>query len=292
MRSPPIVRMNGPISVRVRVRPRRLARAVPARGRAAKARERLADAGDDSPSLAGCSRTASRCAPPGRSSRPSSWSWARSCWRACSRRCPRSPRRCVLAVAARVAIWGMRSVPDASCGCFGPAPEPVSARTSSARACSPRSRSVAAFGGGAWTDVFGEPRALVLARSPSASRWSPATPELRTRRRLRSARGPAGLLARDPPRRRAAGSPVERRRAAPAQRAVGRRARPTSPPTRRARSGATAAGACSAIPADYEGEPATAVFALYLGRSRAPTASRSWPRARSACSARSRRGGT
>ena len=190
---------------------------------------------------------ACRCARPGRPSRAPSWRSARSSWRASRAPYPQTRRRGRAGGAPR---WLAR-------GACATRPRPAAAASARARSRSARApRSArrrssalalaAALGGEAWTE-----RALARRpRRPACSRVGAAlvavTPELRPRARPRCAPTTSRLRA---PARLAAPRTLARLPRSPLW---DRRAARTSPPTRRASSGATAAGA-TLLPRELRG---------------------------------------
>jgi hypothetical protein len=159
----------------------------------------------------------------------------------------------LLAVAAGVATWGVFNVPEASCGCFGAKSEPVSPRT----AVRAGLLALLALGGTPWWDA--SPAGFALALVAGAVLVA-LTPELRSREaRLHvneavCAHRPAPLRA----------TLAQLRRST--LWADARDYLATDAPSEQWRDGCWR---YLAYPATYDGEDATAVFALYLGRSRA-----------------------
>jgi hypothetical protein len=68
----------------------------------------------------------------------------------------------VLGVALLVSVWGLRHAPEAGCGCFGAQAAPVSARTVARAGVLAGLALAAAIGGEAWTSAFTEPVAVVV----------------------------------------------------------------------------------------------------------------------------------
>jgi hypothetical protein len=165
-----------------------------------------------------------------------------------------------LAVAALVALWGMRHAPDAGCGCFGAArSEPVSGRTVARAAVLSAFALVAALAGDAWAGALSHPAAVAVVLAAGVALLA-ATPELRPRDvRLRA--GEAVCSHRPAPPRRT----LERLRASELW-ADARQYLAAEVPTEEWRDGCWR---YLTYPATYADQAATAVFALYLGRSRA-----------------------
>ncbi|MDA0160015.1 hypothetical protein OM076_07065 [Solirubrobacter ginsenosidimutans] len=177
-----------------------------------------------------------------------------------------------LAAAGALAAWGVRNAPDAGCGCFGARSEPVSPRTAVRAGVLSALALAAATGGGAWTNAFRRPAAGRRGGAASLPRAAAAavvlgagaalaatTPELRPRHARARAHDLVCAHRPAPPRR-----TLERLR----QSNLFSDARPylaADAPSEQWRDGCWR---YVSYPANYEGEAATAVFALYLGKSR------------------------
>jgi hypothetical protein len=158
----------------------------------------------------------------------------------------------LLAAAAGVATWGVFNVPQASCGCFGARSEPVSPRT----AVRAGLLALLALGGTPWWDA--SPAGCALAVLAGAVLVA-LTPELRSRDARLSVN--EAVCAHRPVSVRATLSRLRRSTLwADAKQYLAADA-----PSEQWRDGCWR---YLAYPATYEGEDATAVFALYLGRSR------------------------
>ncbi len=168
----------------------------------------------------------------------------------------------LLAAAAGVALWGMRAVPQAGCGCFGTRSAPVSARTPLRAGALALLALAAALAGSGWTSALGDPVAVAVMLAAGVALVA-ATPELDLRRRARAGRHHVRETAcahrRVPPER-----TIARLRASLLW-AEARRYLAAESPLEQWREGCWR---YLVYPASYEGEAATAVFALYLGRDR------------------------
>jgi len=183
---------------------------------------------------------------------------------------PEAAAGLVLAVAAGLAFWGLRTVPGADCGCFG-LRKRVRPKTIIRAALLSALAFAAAAGGEGWTAVLRHPAALVpLAAAGVALVWLSSElynpTEAVQAATMRQARYRKAQL------RRARYSACERR-AGPVERTVAglqrtdlwQRARPyiaAEEPTEHWVEGCTR---LLCYPAVYEGESATAVFAVNLG---------------------------
>jgi hypothetical protein len=164
-----------------------------------------------------------------------------------------------LGLAAVVALWGMRNAPDTGCGCFGTKSEPVTARTVVRAGVLAGLALAAAIAGGVWTDALSHPLAIVLGLAVGLALLA-TTPELRPRDvRLRA--GQAVCSHRPAPPRQT----LERLRGSELW-ADAREYLAADVPTEEWRDGCFR---YLTYPANYAGQAATAVFALYLGRNRA-----------------------
>jgi hypothetical protein len=163
----------------------------------------------------------------------------------------------LLALAAGVATWGVFNVPEASCGCFGARSEPVSPRTAVRAGLLALLALAPAVAGAAWWDASLAGVALTLV---AGAVLVALTPELRSRD-ARLAVNEAVCAHRPAPPRvtlaRLRGSTLW---------ADAKQYLAADAPTEQWRDGCWR---YLAYPARYDGEDATAVFALYLGRSRA-----------------------
>jgi hypothetical protein len=169
---------------------------------------------------------------------------------------PEAAAAVLLAGATGLAAWGLRHAPDAGCGCFGARSSArVTGRTAARAALLAALAAAAAAGGEGWTAVFRDPLAavaVVLAGAVLAG----LSPELR--------RMPAAVRRLQD---------VGCRRTVPVERSVTQLQR--SELWSRARPYVTAEAPTEhwdegcwrliCYPAVYEGEPATAVFAVSLG---------------------------
>ena len=163
-----------------------------------------------------------------------------------------------LGAAALVALWGMHNAPDVGCGCFGTKSEPVTARTVIRAGVLAGLALVAAIAGGVWTDALPHPLAVVLGLAVGIALLA-TTPELRPRDvRLRAAQAVCAHRP-APPR-----QTLERLRGSELW-ADAREYLAADVPTEEWRDGCFR---YLTYPANYAGQAATAVFALYLGRSR------------------------
>jgi uncharacterized membrane protein YphA (DoxX/SURF4 family) len=164
-----------------------------------------------------------------------------------------------LGIAALVALWGMRNAPDVGCGCFGTKSEPVTARTVVRAGVLCGLALVAAIAGGVWTDALSHPLATVFGLAVGVALLA-TTPKLRPRDvRLRA--GQAVCSHRPAPPRQT----LERLRGSELW-ADAREYLAADVPTEEWRDGCFR---YLTYPANYAGQAATAVFALYLGRNRA-----------------------
>jgi len=164
----------------------------------------------------------------------------------------------VLGAAGMVAAWGVRNAPGAGCGCFGARSEQVSSRTVWRAAALTALALAGALGGGAWYDVLQAPLALVVVLAAGAA-LAAATPELRPRDvRMRAYQTVCSHKPASPQR------TLERLRAS-ALWSDAHEYLLADTPHEQWRDGCWR---YLTYPAHYDGEPATAVFALYLGRSR------------------------
>ncbi len=158
----------------------------------------------------------------------------------------------LLAVAAGVATWGVRNVPQASCGCFGAKSEPVSPRTAVRAAF----LALLALGGTPWWGA--SPAGWGLALVAGAVLLA-LTPELRSRETRLQVNEAVCSHRPAPPK-----VTIARLRDstlwADAQQYLAADA-----PSEQWRDGCWR---YLVYPANYDGEDANAVFALYLGRSR------------------------
>jgi hypothetical protein len=171
----------------------------------------------------------------------------------------------LLAGAALVAGWGVRHAPGAPCGCLGARSRTtVSPRTVVRAGSLSALAAIAAVGGEAWTALLHEPWALAAAAAAGAAlAWlSPERGQAVT-----SLRGAAGLRAR---RLRDAACthrsiPVDRTVARLRGTEVWRRASPYLAADAPSEHWEEGCWRLMCYPAVYEGESATAVFAVHLG---------------------------
>jgi hypothetical protein len=166
---------------------------------------------------------------------------------------PEAAAAVLLACATGLAVWGLRHAPGAGCGCFGAGSAPVSVRTV-VRAGFLAALAVAAAAGGAgWTSVFGEPLAwIAVAAAGVALAW--LSPELR--------RVAANRVEETACRR---GVSFERSVARLRRSELWQRARPYVSADEPGDHWDEGCWRLICYPAVYEGEPATAVFAVGLG---------------------------
>jgi uncharacterized membrane protein YphA (DoxX/SURF4 family) len=168
----------------------------------------------------------------------------------------------MLAAAAALAAWGLRAAPHSGCGCFGTNSKPVSTRTPIRAGALAALALLAAVGGSSWYDAFREPWAIV-AMVVAGIAVGLLAPELDVRKSVRTLRYQARETAckhrRIPPER-----TIERLRASrlwtDAQAYLA-----AESPLEHWREGCFR---YLVYPARYEGEAASAVFALYLGGDR------------------------
>jgi hypothetical protein len=177
---------------------------------------------------------------------------------------PEAAAAALLGAAALLAAWGARHAPDAGCGCFGARSRArVSARTAVRAGLLAAFAAAAVAGGEAWTSVFDEPAAVAaVVVAGAAVAW--LSPELRGRT-LPSPVAPAVAAARRLPSAVCRGTSFERSVARLRRSELWRRARPYvagDEPTEHWDEGCWR---LICYPAVYDGEPATAVFAVSLG---------------------------
>jgi hypothetical protein len=165
-----------------------------------------------------------------------------------------------LAAAGLLSLWGVRHAPDTGCGCFGAArSEPVSPRTVVRAGVLCALALVAMLGGDGWFAALSHPLAVAAVLAVGAG-LAAATPELRPRNARVRLREAVWAHRPAPPRR-----TLERLRRSPLW-ADAREYLAADAPSEQWREGCWR---YLAYPATYDGEAATAVFALYLGRDRA-----------------------
>jgi methylamine utilization protein MauE len=164
-----------------------------------------------------------------------------------------------LGAAALVALWGMRNAPDAGCGCFGTKSDPVTAWTVVRAGVLCALALVAAIAGGVWTDALSQPLVIVFGLAVGIALLA-TTPELRPSDvRLRASQAVCSHRP-APPR-----QTLERLRGSELW-ADAHEYLAADVPTEEWRDGCFR---YLTYPANYAGQAATAVFALYLGRNRA-----------------------
>jgi len=168
---------------------------------------------------------------------------------------PEAAAAVLLAGAAAIALWGLRYAPDAGCGCFGAGSSPVSVRTTARAGFLAALAALAAVGGESWTAVFGEPAAwLAVALAGAVVAW--LSPELREAAAARAQE--AACLRR---------VSLERSVARLRRSELWQRARPYVSADVPGEHWDEGCWRLICYPAVYEGEPATAVFAVSLGLS-------------------------
>jgi hypothetical protein len=165
----------------------------------------------------------------------------------------------LLAGATGVSVWGVRHAPESSCGCFGRRSEKVSPRTIARAGLLAALALIAVLGGEAWWNVFSSVLAIVVVALAGVA-LAVLTPELQPRNFRVRAREAACKH-----------KPVSVNRTVSRLRAsdLWREAREylaADAPAEQWRDGCFR---YLVYPANYDGEAATAVFALYLGRDRA-----------------------
>ena len=166
---------------------------------------------------------------------------------------PEAAAAVLLAGAAAIALWGLRHAPDAGCGCFGAGSSPVSVRTTARAGFLAVLAMLAGVGGEGWTAVFGEPAAwvgVVLAGVVVA--W--LSPELRKAAAERAQEAAC--------RRRVS---LERSVTRLRRSELWQRARPYVSADAPSEHWDEGCWRLICYPAVYDGEPATAVFAVSLG---------------------------
>jgi uncharacterized membrane protein YphA (DoxX/SURF4 family) len=185
---------------------------------------------------------------------------------------PEAAAALVLAAAAGIAFWGLRTVPGADCGCFG-LQNRVQPWTIVRASLLAALAAAGALGGRSWWAVFDRPAALVplLAAGALVAWLSPELPDVIDALEVVAGKPSARL-------RRIRSAACERR-AGPVEESADRlrrtelwkRAQPYlsgDAPTEDWFEGCTR---LLCYPAVYEGESATAVFAVGLGRRRSAT---------------------
>jgi hypothetical protein len=166
---------------------------------------------------------------------------------------PEAGAAVLLAGATGIAAWGMRHAPDAGCGCFGAGSAPVNVRTVVRAGLLAALAAAAAVGGDGWTAVFGEPAAWVaVVLAGVVLSW--LSPELR---------GAAAERVEEAACRR--GVSFERSVARLRRSELWQRARPYVSADAPSDHWDEGCWRLICYPAVYEGEQATAVFAVSLG---------------------------